>query len=73
METDHWLKLMNTYNNNSYNNIWNALFACQELFREASSCCASNLDCEYPSYDQYMSRYTQHFYQKYNNGFNAQT
>lgn len=73
METDHWLKLMNTYNNNSYNNIWNALFACQELFREASSSCARNLDCEYPSYDQYISRYTQHFYQKYNNGFNAQT
>ena len=48
---DLWEKLLSTYRMDSYENIWEALFLCHQLFRAVSGEVAERLHYAYPEYD----------------------
>jgi len=54
---DLWKDLLLTYRNNSYKNMWKALWTAIRLFRQASHKMAEGLGCPYPDYDQNVSQY----------------
>lgn len=60
-----WEELLATYQMDSYEHIWEALFKCHELFREVSQEVAGLLNYNYPEYDENITRYTQDMYKQY--------
>ena len=48
---DLWEKLLSTYRMDSYENIWEALFLCHQLFRAVSGEVAERLHYAYPEYE----------------------
>lgn len=62
---DQWQDILNTYQMGSYEEAWNALFICHELFRYISKKVGSNFGYPYPPYDRNVSKYTEDFYWKY--------
>lgn len=62
---DLWEKLLSTYRMDSYENIWEALFLCHQLFREVSNEVAEKLHYDYPKYDENITKYTRGMYEKY--------
>jgi len=54
---DTWDRLLSTYNMSSYENMWEALYMCIELFRETSQFITGKLGYQYPDYDEKVSRY----------------
>lgn len=54
---DVWERLMVTYKNSSYEEMWKALFECHSLFREASKFVAQKLEYDYPDYDENVIAY----------------
>ncbi|MFS0674519.1 aminoglycoside 6-adenylyltransferase [Ornithinibacillus sp. 179-J 7C1 HS] len=57
-----WETLLTTYTQDSYENMWRALFACQELFRKYSKSVAKSLAYDYPGYDEAITQYTKRIY-----------
>ncbi|WP_270182317.1 aminoglycoside 6-adenylyltransferase [Alkalihalobacillus sp. CinArs1] len=54
----HWNKYKATYSDDNYENIWNSLFICGELFRELGKDIAYYLSFNYPSHeDENMTMY----------------
>ena len=53
---DLWEKLLSTYRMDSYENIWEALFLCHQLFRAVSGEVAERLHYAYPEYDTMLAR-----------------
>ena len=49
----------------SYENVWEALLICHELFREVSKEVSEILGFIYPEYDKNITRYTEDMYEKY--------
>ena len=62
---DLWEDLLTTYQMDSYEHVWEALFKCHELFREVSKEVAGRLNYNYPEYDENVTRYTQDMYEQY--------
>ncbi|BBA22585.1 streptomycin adenylyltransferase [Mycoplasmopsis bovirhinis] len=62
---DLWEKLLSTYRMDSYENIWEALFLCHQLFRAVSGEVAEWLHYAYPEYDRNITKYTRDMYKKY--------
>jgi aminoglycoside 6-adenylyltransferase len=62
---DIWNRLLSTYCMDTYDNVWESLFTCHQLFREASMEAAERLGYVYPAYDQNVTQYTQNMYQRY--------
>ena len=62
---DLWEKLLSTYRMDSYENIWEALFLCHQLFRAVSGEVAERLHYAYPEYDRNITEYTRDMYKKY--------
>lgn len=62
---DLWEKLLSTYRMDSYENIWEALFLCHQLFRAVSGEVAERLHYAYPEYDRNITKYTRDMYKKY--------
>ncbi len=60
-----WEELLATYQMDSYEHVWEALFKCHELFREVSQEVAGLLNYNYPEYDENITRYTQDMYEQY--------
>ena len=60
-----WSRLLSTYCMNSYENVWESLFICHELFREASKEVSEILCFVYPEYDKKVTKYTEDMYNKY--------
>ncbi len=56
---DDWEKLLSTYSQEGYSNMWQALFTCYELFRKHSKSVAEGLGYRYPDYDEVITKYTQ--------------
>ena len=56
---------MSTYRMDSYENIWEALFLCHQLFRAVSGEVAERLHYAYPEYDRNITKYTRDMYKKY--------
>lgn len=62
---DLWEKLLSTYRMDSYENIWEALFLCHQLFRAVSGEVAERLHYAYLEYDRNITKYTRDMYKKY--------
>ncbi|HEG4712511.1 TPA: aminoglycoside 6-adenylyltransferase [Campylobacter jejuni] len=62
---DLWEKFLSTYRMDSYENIWEALFLCHQLFRAVSGEVAERLHYAYPEYDRNITKYTRDMYKKY--------
>jgi aminoglycoside 6-adenylyltransferase len=62
---DLWDTLLTTYQMDSYDHVWEALFKCHKLFREVSKGVAARLNYNYPEYDENVTRYTQDMYEQY--------
>ncbi len=60
-----WKKLISTYREDSFDALWASLFACAELFREASGKTALALGYSYPTYDRNVTKYINFFFQEY--------
>ncbi|USK31863.1 aminoglycoside 6-adenylyltransferase [Bacillus sp. F19] len=58
LDINDWEKLLNTYAENSYENMWQSLFDCYDLFRKYSKLVAHNLSYDYPDYDERITGYT---------------
>ncbi|NMA84895.1 MAG: aminoglycoside 6-adenylyltransferase [Epulopiscium sp.] len=72
-----WKRLLATYQNSSYEEMWKALFECHSLFRETSRYLAEKLGYKYPDYDEQVTAYIKMLYEAtfghskreiYNNG-----
>jgi aminoglycoside 6-adenylyltransferase len=61
-----WQKLLSTYSENSYENMWQSLFTCHELFRKYAKAVSKNLGYPYPNYDEVITKYTEEIYHSLN-------
>ncbi|GAA4080865.1 hypothetical protein GCM10022410_25800 [Amphibacillus indicireducens] len=58
LEKDTWERVLNTFPRASYADVWKALFAMIELFRDTAAFIAERLDFDYPvGWDQRVSAY----------------
>lgn len=62
---DLWEELLTTYQMDSYEHVWEALFKCHVLFREVSKEVAGRFNYNYPEYDENITRYMQDMYEQY--------
>lgn len=62
LPTEDWEKLLSTYSENTYSNMWRSLFTCYALFRKYSKSVSEHLKFMYPDYDQTITKYTHHIY-----------
>lgn len=60
-----WDRIIKTYEMGSYEDLWQALFLVQELFREVSKEVADKLDFDYPDYDENITKYIKGLHQEY--------
>ena len=60
-----WDRIIKTYEMGSYEDLWQALFSVQELFREVSKEVADKLDFDYPDYDENITKYINGLHQEY--------
>lgn len=65
IDEDLWNRLLSTYRMDSYENVWESLLICHELFREVSKEVSEILGFIYPEYDKNITRYTEDMYEKY--------
>lgn len=68
VEAEVWKRLLTTYNMGSYKAMWQALFTCHALFRETSREVAAALQYSYPEYDRNITKYVQHYYERFGCG-----
>ncbi|MBG9792881.1 aminoglycoside adenylyltransferase [Paenibacillus dendritiformis] len=59
---EDWESLLSTYSQNGYEEMWQSLFTCHELFRMYSKAVAASLGYKYPDYDEAITKYTQNIY-----------
>lgn len=62
MSRQDWDLLMSTYNQQGYQEMWQSLFNCYDLFRKYSKAVAASLGYPYPDYDQAITTYTKTIY-----------
>lgn len=56
LPNEDWEALLSTYSQNGYQNMWQSLFTCYELFRKYSKAVAEKLDYTYPDYDHAITK-----------------
>ncbi|MCU6712484.1 aminoglycoside 6-adenylyltransferase [Paenibacillus sp. J5C_2022] len=56
---EDWENLLSTYAANGYQEMWQSLFTCYELFRKYSKAVAASLEYKYPEYDKDITEYTE--------------
>lgn len=59
---DDWEKLLSTYSQSGYQEMWQSLFTCYELFRTYSKAVSESLGYKYPDYDVVITKYTESIY-----------
>lgn len=52
-----WKRLMSTYKLDTYENAWESLFTCLDIFRETSKIISQKLNYDYPDYDENITKY----------------
>jgi len=57
-----WEALLSTFAQYGYQEMWQSLFTCYELFRKYAKTVAGNLEYVYPDYDEAVTRYTASIY-----------
>jgi aminoglycoside 6-adenylyltransferase len=65
LDRNDWEKLLNTYAENSYENMWQSLFDCFDLFRKYSKLVAHHLSYDYPDYDERITGYTEKIFHSF--------
>lgn len=65
LDINDWEKLLNTYAENSYENMWQSLFDCYDLFRKYSKLVAHRLSYDYPDYDEQITGYTEKIFHSF--------
>lgn len=60
-----WESLLDTYQMDSYEHVWQSLFKCHHLFRVISKEVAEQFDYAYPEYDKNVTHYTEDLYKRY--------
>lgn len=63
---EDWEKLLSTYAEQGYANMWQSLLTCYELFRKYSKMVSASLGYDYPDYDAAITGYTERIYAKSN-------
>lgn len=66
LDTDSWEEIMETYRNDTEENIWASLWKSCELFRHASKSVASQMAFKYPDYDEKVTDYLDKKYKENN-------
>ncbi len=59
---EDWETLLSTYSGSGYQEMWQSLFTCYELFRKYAKAVASSFEYKYPDYDEAITRYAVHIY-----------
>jgi aminoglycoside 6-adenylyltransferase len=59
---EDWEKLLSTYAQSGYQEMWQSLFAGCELFRKYSKAVAEHFGYSYPDYDEAITKYTNQIY-----------
>lgn len=59
---EDWEKLLSTYVENGYEEMWQSLFTCYELFRNYSKAVSESFGYKYPDYDEVITNYTKSIY-----------
>lgn len=62
LSNKEWEELMSTYSMNGYQEMWQSLFTCYELFRKYSKVVSESLRYKYPDYDKGITKYTVSIY-----------
>lgn len=62
LPNEDWEKLLSTYAQNGYEEMWKSLFTCYELFRKYSRAVSERFGYPYPDYDEAITGYTQKVY-----------
>lgn len=62
LSEEDWGKLLSTYSENGYQEMWQSLFICYELFRTYSKAVSESLGYKYPDYDKAITKYTESIY-----------
>lgn len=62
LPNEDWEKLLSTYSENGYQEMWKSLLTCYELFRKYSKAVSGSLGYKYPDYDEAITKYTESIY-----------
>lgn len=62
LPNEDWEAILSTYSQNGYQEMWQSLFACYELFRKYSKAVAGSFGYKYPDYDEAITTYTVNIY-----------
>ncbi|GIP54641.1 aminoglycoside 6-adenylyltransferase [Paenibacillus vini] len=62
LSNEHWEKLLSTYSENGYPEMWQSLLICYDLFRTYSKAVSERLEYNYPDYDEVITKYTESIY-----------
>ncbi|MDN4068079.1 aminoglycoside 6-adenylyltransferase [Paenibacillus vini] len=62
LSNEHWEKLLSTYSENGYPEMWQSLLTCYDLFRTYSKAVSERLEYNYPDYDEVITKYTESIY-----------
>lgn len=62
LSDEHWEKLLSTYSENGYQEMWQSLLTCYDLFRTCSKAVSERLEYKYPDYDEVITKYTESIY-----------
>lgn len=62
LPNEDWGKLLSTYSENGYQEMWQSLLTCYELFRKYSKAVSESLRYKYPDYDEAITKYTESIY-----------
>lgn len=69
LSDEDWEKLLSTYAESGYPEMWQSLLTCYELFRTYSKAVSESLGYKYPEYDEVITKYTETIYTKENGLF----
>ncbi|KMZ41369.1 aminoglycoside adenylyltransferase [Bacillus sp. FJAT-27238] len=59
---EDWEALLSTYRQDGYEDMWESLFTCYELFRKYSKAVAESLEYPYPAYNATITKYAYNIY-----------
>jgi aminoglycoside 6-adenylyltransferase len=62
LSNEDWETLLSTYSESGYQDMWQSLLQCYELFRKYSKAVSQSLGYKYPDYDKAITRYTDNIY-----------
>jgi len=62
LPNEDWAKLLSTYSEHGYQEMWQSLLTCYELFRDYSKAVSESLGYTYPDYDEAITKYTNRIY-----------